>query len=83
MLHEHVFFESRTEYIFVARCYHDRASSGFLKYLRYIGKIQGNNTLSELGPECGRTLDVYKSDSTTRTLTISDSDLDWCFPDKY
>ena len=77
-----VFFESRTEYIFVAKFYHDRASSGFFKYLRYIVKTQGNNALSELGPECGRTLYIYKSDST-RTPTISDSDLDWCFPDKY
>ena len=76
------FYESRTEYMFVPKLYHDRVNSGFLKYLRHIGKLQGSNTISELGSECGRTLYMYKSDST-RTLTISDNDLQWCFPEKY
>ena len=76
------FYESRTEYMFVPKFYHDRANSGFLKYLRYIDKIQGNNTISELGPECGRTLYVYKSDST-RTIAVSDNELNWCFSGKY
>ena len=74
--------ESRTMHMFVPKFYHDRAGCGFLKYLRYIDKIQGNNTVSEVGPECGRTLYMYKSDSA-RAIQIQDNNLDWCFPDKY
>ena len=55
------FFESRTEHIIVPKFYHDGASYGFLQHLRYLGKIQGSDTISELG----RVFYVHKSDATT------------------
>ena len=39
------FYESRVEYIFVPKFYHDRASHGFL-HLRHLGKIQESSTIS-------------------------------------
>ena len=53
-------------------------SYGFLEHLRYLGKIQGSDTISELK----RVFYVYKSDST-RTHTFLDSELNWDCPDKY
>ena len=72
------FFESRTEHIIVPKFYHDGASYGFLQHLRYLGKIQRSDTISELGS----VFYVYKSDST-RIQTFLDSEFDWNFPDKY
>ena len=72
------FYESRVEYIFVPKFYHDRASQGFLQHLRYLGKIAESNTMSELG----RVFYIYKSE-TERTHTFLDSELNWNFPGKY
>ena len=72
------FYKSRVEYLFVPKFYHYKASHGFLQYLRYLGKIQESNTISELG----RVFYVYKSD-TARTHTFLDCELNWNFPDKY
>ena len=55
-------FESRTEHIIVPRFYHDGASYGFLQHLRYLGKIQVSDTISEIG----RVFYMYKSDSARR-----------------
>ena len=46
--------------------------------LKYLGKIQENNTISELG----RVFYIYKSE-TARTHTFLDSELNWNFPDKH
>ena len=43
------FFESKIEHLFVPKFYHDRASLGFLQHLKYLGKIQENNAIFELG----------------------------------
>ena len=64
------FYESKFEYLFVPKFYHDRASHGFLQHLKYLGKIQENNTISELGG----VFYVYKSE-TARTHTVLDSEL--------
>ena len=64
------FYESKVKYLFVPKFYHDRASHGFLQHLKYLGKIQESDTISELG----RVFYVYKSD-TARTHTFLDSDL--------
>ena len=45
---------------------------------KYLGKIQKNNTISELG----RVVFIYKSE-TARTHTFLDSELNWDFPDKH
>ena len=58
------------EYLFVPKFYHDRESHGFLQHLKYLGKIQENNTISELGG----VFYVYKSE-TARTHTVLDSEL--------
>ena len=55
------FLESRTEHLIPPKFYHDGASYGLLQHLRYLGKIQGSNTISELG----RVFYVHKSDATT------------------
>ena len=70
------FYESKVEYIFVPKFYHNRASHDFL-HRRYIGRIQESNTISELG----RLFYFYKSEKA-RTHTFLDSELNWNFPDK-
>ena len=72
------FYESKAEYLFVPKFYHDRVSCGFLQHVKYLGKTQENNTISELG----RVFYIYKSE-TARTNTFLDSELNWNFPDKY
>ena len=55
--------DSKVKYLFAPKVYHDRASHSFLEHLTYLGKIQENYTISELG----RVFYVYKSE-TTRTF---------------
>ena len=64
------FYESRVEYIFVPKFYHDRASQCFLQHLRYLSKIPESNSISELG----RVFYIYKSE-TERTRTFLDCEL--------
>ena len=52
------FYESVSDHIFVPKFYHGKSSHGFLKHLKYFGKVKS------LTSEFERALHIYKSDCT-------------------
>ena len=62
---------------FVPKFNHEQRT-GFMSTFRYIGKVQTNGKPSEYG----RVFYIYEP-TTTQKYTISDSTLQWIFPDKY
>ena len=60
-------------YVFVPKFYHDRASSGFLKYFSFQRKIKASKGSSS---EFDRTFYIYKKEDTA-TYDLNDSELDF------
>ena len=65
--------------IVVPKFYHDRASTNFLKFYNYKGKMKIRRSL---GSFYERAVYIYNK-KDINTCDINDSDQDWCFLDKY
>ena len=71
-------------YLLVPRYYHDRRDAGFMKNLTYQGKVfsDRSNHANKRLCELDKVLYIYVS-TTLRTTVLSESEINWNFPDKY
>ena len=76
--------EARLAYLFVPKYYHDRCNEGFMKHFKYQGKVFSNRNdhVNKRVCEFDRVLYIYVS-TTVRTFVLSESEINWNFPDKY
>ena len=76
--------EARLAYLIVPRYYHDRRDTGFMKNLTYQGKVfsDRSNHVNKRFCEFDRVLYIYVS-TILRTFVLSESQINWNFPDKY
>ena len=76
--------EGRLAYLLVLRYYHDRRDTGFMKNLTYQGKVfsDKSNHINKRFCEFDRVLYIYVS-TILRTFVLSESQINWNFPDKY
>ena len=76
--------EARLAYLLVPRCYHNRRDAGFMNNLTYQGKVfsDRSNYANRRLCELDRVLYIYVS-TTPRTTVLSESKINWNFPDKY
>ena len=76
--------EESLGYLFVPRHYQDRNDTGFMKNLTYQGKVfwGRSNHVNKRFCEFDRVAYIYVSISL-RTFVLSESEINWNFPDKY
>ena len=76
--------ETRLAYLLVPRYYHDRRDASFIKNLTYQGKVfsDRSNHANKRLCELDKVLYIYVS-TTLRTTVLSESEINWNFPDKY
>ena len=76
--------EGRLTYLLVPRHYQDRRDRGFMKNLTYQGKVfsDRSNHVNKRFCEFDRIFYIYVS-ASLRTFVLSDSEINWNFPDKY
>ena len=78
------FLEARLAYSLVPRYYHDRHDASFMKNINYQGKIFSyrSNHINKRLYELDRVLYIYVC-TTVRTTVLTESEINWDFPDKY
>ena len=76
--------EARLAYLFVSKYYRDRQNESLMKNLKYQGKVfsNKNNYVNKLVSEFDKLLYIYVS-TTVKTFDLSESEINWNFPDKY
>ena len=76
--------EARLAYLFVPKYYQDKCNEGFMNNLKYLRKVFANRNdhVSKRVSEFDRVLNIYVS-TTVRAFVLSESEINWNFPDKY
>ena len=76
--------EARLAYLSVSKYYRDRRNESLMKNLKYQGKVfsNKNNHVNKRVSEFDQLLYIYVS-TTVKTFVLSESKINWNFPDKY